>query len=103
MSCGPVCGTGRAARRAAAGLRFKAIRLSGCHAERTALSVDRVLYPVFSFLRNPDRAVRRHCRAPRSGAGRRSEEHTSELQSLMRHSYVVFCLKTKKIKTQENT
>src|SRR3546814_7505421 len=25
---------------------------------------------------------------------RRSEEHTSELQSLMRHSYAVFCLKT---------
>src|SRR3546814_6183592 len=25
----------------------------------------------------------------------RSEEHTSELQSLMRHSYAVFCLKTK--------
>src|SRR3546814_4178070 len=29
----------------------------------------------------------------------RSEEHTSELQSLMRISYAVFCLKTK-IKTQ---
>src|SRR3546814_5993611 len=29
----------------------------------------------------------------------RSEEHTSELQSLMRISYAVFCL-TKKIKTQ---
>src|SRR3546814_5088934 len=28
---------------------------------------------------------------------RRSEEHTSELQSLMRNSYAVFCLKTKKI------
>src|SRR3546814_5231223 len=27
----------------------------------------------------------------------RSEEHTSELQSLMRHSYAVFCLKKKKI------
>src|SRR3546814_1773957 len=26
------------------------------------------------------------------GAGSRSEEHTSELQSLMRHSYAVFCL-----------
>src|SRR3546814_6056236 len=29
----------------------------------------------------------------------RSEEHTSELQSLMRHSYAVFCLKKKKKKT----
>src|SRR3546814_7339082 len=28
--------------------------------------------------------------------GHRSEEHTSELQSLMRISYAVFCLKTKK-------
>src|SRR3546814_1816536 len=28
---------------------------------------------------------------------RRSEEHTSELQSLMRISYAVFCLKTKKL------
>src|SRR3546814_7306179 len=28
-------------------------------------------------------------------APRRSEEHTSELQSLMRISYAVFCLKTK--------
>src|SRR3546814_2521672 len=29
-------------------------------------------------------------------AGERSEEHTSELQSLMRISYAVFCLKKKK-------
>src|SRR3546814_5660970 len=29
--------------------------------------------------------------------GDRSEEHTSELQSLMRISYAVFCLKKKKI------
>src|SRR3546814_9715860 len=32
---------------------------------------------------------------------RRSEEHTSELQSLMRNSYAVFCLKKKKL-TQTN-
>src|SRR3546814_8434033 len=32
----------------------------------------------------------------------RSEEHTSELQSLMRISYAVFCLK-KKTKTKQNT
>src|SRR3546814_3198500 len=31
----------------------------------------------------------------------RSEEHTSELQSLMRISYAVFCLKKKKIKSQQ--
>src|SRR3546814_10361519 len=31
---------------------------------------------------------------------RRSEEHTSELQSLMRISYAVFCLTTKKLRLQ---
>src|SRR3546814_10636952 len=31
----------------------------------------------------------------------RSEEHTSELQSLMSNSYAVFCLKKKKRKTHE--
>src|SRR3546814_2020848 len=35
-----------------------------------------------------------------NGAGKRSEEHTSELQSLMRISYAVFCLKKKKKKQQ---
>src|SRR3546814_918557 len=34
-------------------------------------------------------------------AQKRSEEHTSELQSLMRISYAVFCLQTKKTKTDE--
>src|SRR3546814_1377661 len=36
------------------------------------------------------------------GVGVRSEEHTSELQSLMRISYAVFCLK-KKRKNHHNT
>src|SRR3546814_8327617 len=42
---------------------------------------------------------------PKSHGGR-SEEHTSELQSLMRISYAVFCLKKKKKQTtpkQNNT
>src|SRR3546814_10621408 len=37
-----------------------------------------------------------------NGLGR-SEEHTSELQSLMRISYAVFCLKKKTTKTKVNT
>src|SRR3546814_6698889 len=37
---------------------------------------------------------------PRNPEAWRSEEHTSELQSLMRISYAVFCLKKK---TQNNT
>src|SRR3546814_6245053 len=32
----------------------------------------------------------------------RSEEHTSELQSLMRNSYAVFCLKNKKNQPRSN-
>src|SRR3546814_6991339 len=48
------------------------------------------------------------CQAPCAGGegargagpeGTRSEEHTSELQSLMRISYAVFCLKKKQTKT----
>src|SRR3546814_5046099 len=40
----------------------------------------------------------RACRLQQEGGGGgiRSEEHTSELQSLMRISYAVFCLKKKK-------
>src|SRR3546814_6422299 len=35
-----------------------------------------------------------------TGSLPRSEEHTSELPSLMRNSYAVFCLKKKTTKTQ---
>src|SRR3546814_7825890 len=48
----------------------------------------------------PGRAVRFRLPDPvdcrREKPRRRSEEHTSELQSLMRTSYAVFCLKKKK-------
>src|SRR3546814_5183288 len=43
----------------------------------------------------PPRNVRARSKR-RSATLRRSEEHTSELQSLMRISYAVFCLKKKK-------
>src|SRR3546814_10008532 len=69
-----------------------------------------------AFARDPDRvhAFYNHRRealvaehvAPNAAhlalARLRSEEHTSELQSLMRISYAVFCLK-KKNKKQKNT
>src|SRR3546814_12138411 len=42
------------------------------------------------------RICRERNRGSRQGARSRSEEHTSELQSLMRISYAVFCLKNKK-------
>src|SRR3546814_1782322 len=41
--------------------------------------------------------------ACRDGRSARSEEHTSELQSLMRISYAVFCLKKKKTKHNNTT
>src|SRR3546814_1551194 len=75
------------------------------------------LFPYTTLFRSrtrrpaPCSCMRRRCSAPMSGtcfrrfacrqssciAGR-SEEHTSELQSLMRISYAVFCLNKKKKK-----
>src|SRR3546814_3571430 len=65
-----------------------------------------------AFLPASDEPRRHFCRIPqpavRSGAPSsqrlfRSEEHTSELQSLMRISYAVFCLKKKNRHTQQYT
>src|SRR3546814_2293430 len=47
-----------------------------------------------------ERAVGRGVQHVGDTKARRSEEHTSELQSLMRISYAVFCLKKKKYTTQ---
>src|SRR3546814_4835841 len=60
---------------------------------------------VVSACRN---AVRRLLDSPPPNAGDlvqrdRSEEHTSELQSLMRISYAVFCLKKKKNTISQST
>src|SRR3546814_1893929 len=53
-------------------------------------------------------ALKRSATRPRSatwkiGASSRSEEHTSELQSLMRISYAVFCLKKNKTQKTHTT
>src|SRR3546814_2743476 len=55
--------------------------------------------------RRRDRDCSSTCAAPLPAATLctrwlRSEEHTSELQSLMRNSYAVFCLKKKKQNSQ---
>src|SRR3546814_4789277 len=55
---------------------------------------ERVRLPVF---RSRIGHQRRSDVRQRRGLSDRSEEHTSELQSLMRISYAVFCLKQKKI------
>src|SRR3546814_7810693 len=41
--------------------------------------------------------------SPNAGMSLRSEEHTSELQSIMRISYAVFCLKKKTKRQQHKT
>src|SRR3546814_1377930 len=73
----------------------------------------RIPFPITETLHDTQDAQYRDRRRPAryAGAGRlqegpgrggddRSEEHTSELQSLMRISYAVFCLKKKKKTTQ---
>src|SRR3546814_6324889 len=55
---------------------------------------------------DPDGALRQHAREIfellKEDIHHRSEEHTSELQSLMRISYAVFCLKKKKNESTQN-
>src|SRR3546814_2749490 len=60
------------------------------------------LFPYTTLFRSADRQTQTTTAKPAcggvvrllKGAGKRSEEHTSELQSLMRISYAVFCSKT---------
>src|SRR3546814_1957134 len=61
-------------------------------------------FPAVGAARRGRRAFRRPARSHRAARTaqpppRRSEEHTSELQSLMRISYAVFCLKKKNKQT----
>src|SRR3546814_5256137 len=51
--------------------------------------------------RTPPTPSTRERACPQAIFRQRSEEHTSELQSLMRISYAVFCLKKKKKKTKQ--
>src|SRR3546814_7620778 len=69
--------------------------------DATLAAIDRSDLNAFSFV-DPERARAAAAKAdvslPFGGvptAIKRSEEHTSELQSLMRISYAVFCLKKK--------
>src|SRR3546814_7998005 len=59
--------------------------------KKPAVSSQKPVWPLASFS-----ACRRLWVASAALAAVRSEEHTSELQSLMRISYAVFCLKKKK-------
>src|SRR3546814_5116699 len=65
---------------------------------------DNRCHEIFKRMARDDMlAARAELRAGRIFEHFRSEEHTSELQSLMRISYAVFCLKTKKQNHKTNT
>src|SRR3546814_9698436 len=66
-----------------------------------AIDVDRMGEKLVLRGSIPDQDTRQRATAiAKAYAGDRSEEHTSELQSLMRISYAVFCLKKKKQQTR---
>src|SRR3546814_7252856 len=84
--------------------RMRGVAVVAVSRPARARTADR-LRPATAGIGRDHRAARRSERrrhrlfAGRGPMGRnpRSEEHTSELQSLMRISYAVFCLKKKKI------
>src|SRR3546814_5506440 len=65
---------------------------------RNRLRRDETHWPQQVFRHSRPKTIRERRKPGYSGSrfGCRSEEHTSELQSLMRISYAVFCLKKKK-------
>src|SRR3546814_5153969 len=72
------------------------------HHDPGGLVIDRHSHAVPAEGRRKDARHDRRDEAVEEGradADRRSEEHTSELQSLMRISYAAFCLKKKKPQT----
>src|SRR3546814_6648280 len=82
--------------RSRARFRRASERPVGSEADARAAARDAALYDARARVRRP------HVPCPAPGQDqllhemhRRSEEHTSELQSLMRISYAVFCLKKK--------
>src|SRR3546814_8820483 len=63
----------------------------GCPGSRGTVGSERV--------RRSDESSCIRTKCPECSDAVRSEEHTSELQSLMRNSYAGFCLKKKKYRT----
>src|SRR3546814_2903694 len=70
-------------------------RLGGAHQPRRAQEGQAPPRGVIEIMDQPTRRRERGARERPEAVERRSEEHTSELQSLMRISYAVFCLKKK--------
>src|SRR3546814_2061292 len=74
-------------------------------AEQVQAAVDDVAEGIAGVADQDARAIERAAGEPAAGEQDRvrSEEHTSELQSLMRISYAVFCLKKKNKNTTTKT
>src|SRR3546814_1088685 len=77
-------------------------RIERQHALRPAHETEH-LAAVHMLDRPPGGQDTQHELQPQQDQHRRSEEHTSELQSLMRISYAVFCLKKTKNKNTHTT
>src|SRR3546814_10334221 len=72
---------------------FRLVRAHSCHQRRSSFRMTRAaLWPGTPVTPPPGWVEAPH----------RSEEHTSELQSLMRISYAVFCLKKKNTRTHHH-
>src|SRR3546814_1224793 len=63
------------------------------------VSIAPVTFPLPALVVQPRRTAPMTLTVLKRTPSSRSDEHTSELQSLMRTSYAVFCLKTKNRKT----
>src|SRR3546814_4933423 len=88
---------GRSSARRNSATRAMSIRASGW--VRRRLSIGPRVCPPARYFASPSAAAKILKASSRVSAReyeKRSEEHTSELQSLMRISYAVFCLKKKK-------
>src|SRR3546814_1274989 len=78
-------------------------RRSPTDAREAVIEMQQTIYPIVTTVcprsdtaAHAPRTPRAMCRVSyRHFVKHRSEEHTSELQSLMRNSYAVFCLKQK--------
>src|SRR3546814_10547802 len=70
--------------------------LSGMNAERILIGAECIGDAKWFIGKASAYAQERSLFGKPIGTNQRSEEHTSELQSLMRISYAVFCLKKKK-------
>src|SRR3546814_1044745 len=79
-----------------------AVRRRRGGADQRRIAVERDPHQPACPVEQPARA-KRFERGDDRGRAARSEEHTSELQSLMRTSYAVFCLKKKKTSHKNNT